>query len=153
MEGGEEMPELEIILRLVANVLLYFLLGLTGAFAKDSYDLLQGDIIKIQIRRVVLGGLLTAAMMPLVESLLAMRLSFEAFIALGFLCGVLSFELFGKVSSLRGIKGVAEDAVEIRQILKERKVDKAREGSEESYKNTSQISERPELGQDDSDDN
>lgn len=123
VKGGGEVPEWITTVRLVTYA-IYFVIGLTGAVTKDLYDVLMERIIKIQIQKVVLGGIVTAAIMPFVESLLTSRLNPEAFLALGFLCGVISFELFGKISSISGIKDIIRDAVEVREIMKDRRANR-----------------------------
>ena len=126
------MPIWITTVRLVTYA-IYFVIGLTGAVTKDIYDVLIGKILKIQIQKVILGGIVTAILMPFIESLLITKLNPEAFLALGFLCGALSFELFGKLSSITGIKTIARDAMEIKEILKDRKSERENEELEESY--------------------
>lgn len=107
---------------ILINYLCYFILGIAGAFSKDIYDTLTGDCRNIRIKRIVLGGILSAVFMPMLESLVFASFGVQTLLAIGFLLGVMSFELFGKISSIAGIKDIAKDAVEIKSILKERKI-------------------------------
>lgn len=107
----------EMMLTLAATFIFYFTLGGLGAFTKDLYDNFVNGKVKIELPRIFIAAISTAFICIGGESYLSERLNLNAIIFVGFLCGVVGFELFGYLSSLKGIKKTFDEIMRIKKCL------------------------------------
>lgn len=107
----------EMMLTLAATFIFYFTLGGLGAFTKDLYDNFVNGKVKIELPRIFIAAISTAFICIGGESYLSEHLSLNTIIFAGFLCGVVGFELFGYLSSIKGIKKTFDEIIRIKKCL------------------------------------
>lgn len=107
----------EMMLTLAATFVFYFMLGALGAFTKDLYDNIVNGKVKIELPRIFIAAISTAFIFIGGEDYLSVYLSLNTVIFLGFLCGVVGFELFGYLNSLKGIKKTFDEIMRIKKCL------------------------------------
>lgn len=103
----------------VLNISLFFIIGFAGAFTKDLYDTISGKNKKIQVSKVFIGAVFSAFVMLGISQPVTKRfdVSFNTIICINFITGVVGFELFGKLSTLRGLDKGFKKALEIKKAL------------------------------------
>lgn len=107
----------EMMLTLAATFIFYLTLGGLGAFTKDLYDNFVNNKVKIELPRIFIAAISTAFICIGGEGYLSEHLSLNTIIFVGFLCGVVGFELFGYLSSLKGIKQTFDEVMRIKKCL------------------------------------
>lgn len=107
----------EMMLTLAATFIFYFTLGGLGAFTKDLYDNFVNGRVKIELPRIFIAAISTAFICIGGESYLSEYLSLNTIIFIGFLCGVVGFELFGYLNSIKGIKRTFDEIIRIKKCL------------------------------------
>ena len=78
----------------------YFLIAMIGAFAKDTYDTISGTRLKIGIKRITVASLLGTVLTFAARS----YMSDDTLIAVTFILGVIGWELFSHISTIKGLK-------------------------------------------------
>lgn len=96
MEG----MNIAIFLSIAIPLSLYFLITLAGAFVKNMYNTIRGIDTTFKIYRVLTGALFSAFLMVGLENWLLTKLGLKEIVVIAFFLGILSFELFEKLSNL-----------------------------------------------------
>lgn len=107
----------EMMLTLAATFVFYFTLGACGAFTKDLYDNFMNGRVEIELPRIFVAAISTAFICIGAEDYLSKYVSLNVIIFLGFLCGVVGFELFGYLNSLKGLKQTLSEIMRIKKCL------------------------------------
>ena len=112
-----EILSKEMMLTLAATFIFYFTLGACGAFTKDLYDNLVNGRVKIELSRIFIAAISTAFICIGTQDYLSTHVSLNVIIFMGFLCGVVGFELFGYLNSLKGIRKTFGEIMSIKKCL------------------------------------
>ena len=101
---------------------IYFTVGLMGAFTNDTYKTVVGVNERIEIKRILVGAMFTAFLLLFIDDYFD-SLTFQTKGALGFLTGILGFELFGKINTVGGLEkvcGFLKDFIEIFKTIRKK---------------------------------
>lgn len=101
---------------------IYFTVGLMGAFTNDTYKTIVGVNEKIEIKRILIGAMFTAFLFLFIDDYFD-TLSFQTKGALSFLSGILGFELFGKINTvgdLEKVCGFLKDFIDFIKITRKK---------------------------------
>lgn len=93
----------DIFLSIAIPLSLYFLITLAGAFVKDMYNSIRGIDTSFRLYRILIGSLFSAFVMVGLENWLLKHIGLKEIIVLAFFVGLLSFELFEKLSNIDGL--------------------------------------------------
>ena len=96
MEG----MNLTIFLSIAIPLSLYFLITLAGAFVKDMYNTIRGIDTTFRLYRVLTGAMFGAFVMVGLENWLLTKIELKEIVVIAFFLGILSFELFEKLSNI-----------------------------------------------------
>lgn len=96
MEG----MNLAIFLSIAIPLSLYFLITLAGAFVKNMYNTIRGIDTTFRVYRVLTGAMFSAFLMVGLENWLLTKMGLKEIVVIAFFLGILSFELFEKLSNL-----------------------------------------------------
>lgn len=96
MEG----MNLAIFLSIAIPLSLYFLITLAGAFVKNMYNTIRGVDTTFRVYRVLTGAMFSAFLMVGLENWLLTKMGLKEIVVIAFFLGILSFELFEKLSNL-----------------------------------------------------
>ena len=99
MEG----MSISIFLSIAIPLSLYFLITLAGAFVKDMYNTIRGIDTTFRLYRVLTGALFSAFLMVGVENWLLTIIGLKEIVVIAFFIGLLSFELFERLSNINGV--------------------------------------------------
>lgn len=99
MEG----MNIDVFLAIAIPLSLYFLITLAGAFVKDMYNSIRGIDTSFRLYRILIGSLFSAFVMVGVENWLLKHIGLKEIVVLAFFIGILSFELFEKLSNIDGL--------------------------------------------------
>lgn len=102
---------------------IYFTVGLLGAFTNDTYKTIVGVNEKIEIKRILIGAIFTAFLLLFIDDYFK-SLSFQTKGPLGFLSGILGFELFGKINTvgdLEKVCGFVKEFIDVFKYMKKSK--------------------------------
>jgi hypothetical protein len=99
MEG----MNIDVFLAIAIPLSLYFLITLAGAFVKDMYNSIRGIDTSFRLYRMLIGSLFTAFIMVGLENWLLKHIGLKEIVVLAFFIGLLSFELFERLSNIDGI--------------------------------------------------
>lgn len=91
---------IELFLSIVIPLSLYFLITLAGAFVKDMYNSIRGIDNKFRLYRMITGALVSAFLMVGLENCLLKHIGLKEIVVLSFFIGIISFELFEKLSKI-----------------------------------------------------
>lgn len=91
----------------------YFLIAMIGAFIKDIYDTISGVRSKIKIYRITIASILSTMLTFAARS----HLDQDTTIAFTFLIGVIGWELFSRICTIRGLKETALDFKKFFRLL------------------------------------
>jgi hypothetical protein len=94
---------IELFLSIVIPLSLYFLITLAGAFVKDMYNSIRGIDNKFRLYRMITGALVSAFLMVGLENWLLKHVGLKEIVVLSFFIGIISFELFEKISKIDSI--------------------------------------------------
>lgn len=98
---------------------IYFTVGLIGAFTNDTYKTIVGTNERIEIKRVIIGAVFTAFLFLFIDDYFK-SLTFQTKGALSFLSGILGFELFGKINTVGDLEKLCGVLREIYGILRKK---------------------------------
>jgi hypothetical protein len=93
----------DIFLSIAIPLSLYFLITLAGAFVKDMYNSIRGIDTSFRLYRILIGSLFSAFVMVGLENWLLKHIGLKEIVVLAFFVGLLSFELFEKLSNVDGL--------------------------------------------------
>lgn len=96
MEG----MNLAIFLSIAIPLSLYFLITLAGAFVKNMYNTIRGIDTTFRLYRVLTGAMFSAFLMVGLENWLLTKMGLKEIVVIAFFLGILSFELFEKLSNV-----------------------------------------------------
>ena len=96
MEG----MNLAIFLSIAIPLSLYFLITLAGAFVKNMYNTIRGVDTTFRVYRVLTGAMFSAFLMVGLENWLLTKMGLKEIVVIAFFLGILSFELFEKLSNI-----------------------------------------------------
>ena len=94
---------IELFLSIVIPLSLYFLITLAGAFVKDMYNSIRGIDTKFRLYRMLTGALVSAFFMVGLENWLLRHVGLKEIVVVSFFIGIVSFELFEKLSKIDSI--------------------------------------------------
>ena len=93
----------DVFLSIAIPLSLYFLITLAGAFVKDMYNSIRGIDTSFRLYRILIGSFFSAFVMVGFENWLLKHIGLKEIVVLAFFIGILSFELFEKLSNIDGI--------------------------------------------------
>ena len=94
---------INVFLSIAIPLSLYFLITLAGAFVKDMYNSIRGTDTSFRLYRILIGSLFSAFVMVGFENWLLKHIGLKEIVVLAFFVGLLSFELFEKLSNIDGL--------------------------------------------------
>lgn len=94
---------IELFLSIIIPLSLYFLITLAGAFVKDMYNSIRGIDTKFRLYRMLTGALVSAFFMVGLENWLLRHVGLKEIVVISFFIGIISFELFEKLSKIDSI--------------------------------------------------
>lgn len=94
---------IEVFLSIVIPLSLYFLITLAGAFVKDMYNSIRGIDTSFRLYRILTGAVFSAFAMVGLENWLLSKLDLKEIVVIAFFVGILSFELFEKLSNINSL--------------------------------------------------
>jgi hypothetical protein len=94
---------INVFLSIAIPLSLYFLITLAGAFVKDMYNSIRGIDTSFRLYRILIGSFFSAFVMVGLENWLLRHIGLKEIVVLAFFIGLLSFELFERLSNIDGI--------------------------------------------------
>lgn len=94
---------IDVFLSIAIPLSLYFLITLAGAFVKDMYNSIRGTDTSFRLYRILIGSLFSAFVMVGFEGWLLKFIGLKEIVVIAFFIGILSFELFEKLSNIDGL--------------------------------------------------
>lgn len=94
---------IDIFLSVAIPLSLYFLITLAGSFVKDMYNSIRGTDTSFRLYRILIGSAFSAFMMVGLENWLLKYMGLKEIVVIAFFVGLLSFELFEKLSNIDGL--------------------------------------------------
>ena len=113
MEG----MNLSVFLSIAIPLSLYFLITLAGAFVKDMYNTIRGIDTTFRLYRVLTGALFSAFVMVGIENWLLTKIGLKEIVVIAFFVGILSFELFERLSNINGLLKTIQEVQRIRKSM------------------------------------
>lgn len=87
----------------------FLVVGSFGSFMRDLHESLTNKNNKIRVGEVVVGGFTSMMICLGLSDTLFAGLSVKTMFLVAFVLGVVGFEVFGKISTLRGVKNFIQD--------------------------------------------
>lgn len=112
-----QVVTMENILVIAANFLFYFIIGICGAFTKDLYDNFVNGKKKIEITRIFIAAISTAFTAIGLQDYLSAHFSLNIIILFSFLCGVVGFEIFRSINSIKNLKLTILEVIQIKKLM------------------------------------
>lgn len=94
---------IDVFLSIAIPLSLYFLITLAGSFVKDMYNSIRGTDTSFRLYRILIGSLFSAFVMVGLENWLLKHIGLKEIVVLAFFVGLLSFELFERLSNIDGL--------------------------------------------------
>lgn len=94
---------IHIFLSIAIPLSLYFLITLAGAFVKDMYNSIRGTDTSFRLYRILIGSFFSAFVMVGLENWMMKFIGLKEIVVVAFFLGILSFELFEKLSNVDGL--------------------------------------------------
>lgn len=94
---------IDVFLSIAIPLSLYFLITLAGAFVKDMYNSIRGTDTSFRLYRILIGSFFSAFLMVGIENWLLKFIGLKEIVVIAFGLGLLSFELFEKLSNIDGL--------------------------------------------------
>ena len=94
---------IDVFLSIVIPLSLYFLITLAGAFVKDMYNSIRGIDTSFRLYRILTGAIFSAFAMVGLEAWLLTKMGLKEIVVIAFFVGILSFELFEKLSNINSL--------------------------------------------------
>jgi hypothetical protein len=95
--------DIDVFLSVAIPLSLYFLITLAGSFVKDMYNSIRGTDTSFRLYRILIGSLFSAFVMVGLENWLLKYIGLKEIVVLSFFIGLLSFELFERLSNIDGL--------------------------------------------------
>lgn len=112
-----QVVTVENVLVIAANFQFYFIIGICGAFTKDLYDNFVNGKKKIEIIRVFIAAISTAFIAIGLQDYLSAHFSLNIIILFSFLCGVVGFEIFRSINSIKNLKVTILEIIQIKKLM------------------------------------
>ena len=93
----------DVFLSIAIPLSLYFLITLAGAFVKDMYNSIRGTDTSFRLYRILIGSFFSAFVMVGLENWMLKFIELKEIVVIAFFLGILSFELFEKLSNIDGL--------------------------------------------------
>ena len=93
----------DVFLSIAIPLSLYFLITLAGAFVKDMYNSIRGTDTSFRLYRILIGSFFSAFVMVGLENWLLKFIELKEIVVIAFFLGLLSFELFERLSNIDGL--------------------------------------------------
>lgn len=113
MEG----MNISVFLSIAIPLSLYFLITLAGAFVKDMYNTIRGIDTTFRLYRVLTGALFSAFVMVGLENWMLTKIGLKEIVVVAFFVGILSFELFERLSNINGLLKTFQEVQRIRKNM------------------------------------
>lgn len=113
MEG----MNVSVFLSIAIPLSLYFLITLAGAFVKDMYNTIRGVDTTFRLYRVITGAIFSAFVMVGLENWLLTKIGLKEIVVISFFVGILSFELFERLSNINGFLKTFQEFQRIKNNL------------------------------------
>ena len=113
MEG----MNISVFLSIAIPLSLYFLITLAGAFVKDMYNTIRGIDTTFRLYRVLTGALFSAFVMVGIENWMLTKIGLKEIVVVAFFVGILSFELFERLSNINGLLKTFQEVQRIRKNM------------------------------------
>jgi len=94
---------IDVFLSVAIPLSLYFLITLAGSFVKDMYNSIRGIDTSFRLYRILIGSAFSAFIMVGLENWLLKYMGLKEIVVIAFFIGLLSFELFEKLSNIDGL--------------------------------------------------
>ena len=94
---------IDVFLSVAIPLSLYFLITLAGAFVKDMYNSIRGTDTSFRLYRMLIGAFFSAFVMVGLENWLLKYIGLKEIVVGAFFLGILSFELFERLTNIDGI--------------------------------------------------
>ena len=94
---------IEVFLSVAIPLSLYFLITLAGSFVKDMYNSIRGIDTSFRLYRILTGAIFSAFAMVGLEAWLLTKMGLKEIVVIAFFVGILSFELFEKLSNINSL--------------------------------------------------
>ena len=94
---------IDVFLSVAIPLSLYFLITLSGAFVKDMYNSIRGTDTSFRLYRMLIGAFFSAFIMVGLENWLLKYVGLKEIVVGAFFLGILSFELFERLTNIDGI--------------------------------------------------
>ena len=94
---------IDVFLSIAIPLSLYFLITLAGAFVKDMYNSIRGTDTSFRLYRILIGSFFSAFIMVGLENWMMKFIGLKEIVVVAFFLGILSFELFEKLSNVDGL--------------------------------------------------
>ena len=94
---------IDVFLSIAIPLSLYFLITLAGAFVKDMYNSIRGTDTSFRLYRILIGSFFSAFIMVGLENWMMKFIGLKEIVVVAFFLGILSFELFEKLSNIDGL--------------------------------------------------
>lgn len=94
---------IDVFLSVAIPLSLYFLITLAGAFVKDMYNSIRGTDTSFRLYRILIGSFFSAFVMVGLENWMLKFIGLKEIVVIAFFLGILSFELFEKLSNVDGL--------------------------------------------------
>ena len=95
--------DIDVFLSVAIPLSLYFLITLAGSFVKDMYNSIRGTDTSFRLYRILIGSFFSAFVMVGLENWLLKYIGLKEIVVLAFFIGLLSFELFERLSNIDGL--------------------------------------------------
>ena len=115
--GIMEGMNISVFLSIAIPLSLYFLITLAGAFVKDMYNTIRGIDTTFRLYRVLTGALFSAFVMVGIENWLLTKIGLKEIVVIAFFVGILSFELFERLSNINGLLKTIQEVQRIRKSM------------------------------------
>lgn len=109
---------MEVLVEIAIQFLIFFVIGCIGAFLKDAYDSITAKHDKMRLLETLIGGFSAAFISLAIEDIWLKELSLRLLFLATFIIGIVGFELFGKFSTLAGLRKTADEIIEYRAKVK-----------------------------------
>ena len=115
--GIMEGMNISVFLSIAIPLSLYFLITLAGAFVKDMYNTIRGIDTTFRLYRVLTGALFSAFVMVGIENWMLTKIGLKEIVVVAFFVGILSFELFERLSNINGLLKTFQEVQRIRKNM------------------------------------
>jgi len=114
----ESIKVIDFFVEYSLTLVVIFFPSLIGSFGKEYLAIMQGKARKISIPKMIIASLTSTILLFGFSDVLLSKISFKILMVLAFVTGLVGFQLFEQLSTLEGIKKLANDFKEFRDYKK-----------------------------------